>query len=700
MRPTVILAAAAACVTSLVIPHANAVPLQPTITATPSAASPAASPVAPRQVTLVTGDVVTVSTQPDGRQTASVARANPSGPGGQFQTFNLGSDLYVVPQSAVPYLGSTMDLKLFDVSHPPASVHVTYRSGSGTFTAGRAFGAALAQQAMLDHASPTHTTGLFATIAHLSAVSAPVGQPSFAMHTLTVNGIDPTGAPDTGDDAFIVNIDDLRKYGGLAFFNEGLAKVSVPSGHYAAIAFFYDFTTGMVRAVTLAQFSVTADSAITVDARAATSPVSVTTPQPAPPQVNSVTIGRTDKLGSTASSAFLGGGTTSFLVQPVTRRVSVGQLHYYVYTRAVGDSVTYDVEFPSDGAIPVNQHYVADPASLARVDSSYPASHPDTTALDTRFGFLPWESFGFAADLTFTTPTQRAEYYTARPDLNWQGVYYSVFDDATFSLLGPYQSAWRTYAPGTSYATTWGGAAGHPRLLEAPIYIGETVCPACLSAGGRLDLLGYPFGDNSPEHFGFASGMDGESVSEGVYADDVPVQQGDFLDAEVTMPDAAQTYRIDYNTTRSSADFLLSTDVRTRWTVPATVRTGSLPSGWVCTYRANPPASCGVLPLITSDFSLPVNLLGQLPAGAVAGVLTLGHLVQSGLAFRSVQVKVSFNGGQTWSAATVSDQGSGQYGLGFSAPAGASYGALQVTARDAVGGTFTQTIQHAFAIGG
>lgn len=698
MRPTVIIAAAAACVTGLAIPavaHAGAAPTVPSANAS---AAPAAG-ITPRQVTLVTGDVVTVSTTLDGRQTAAVTRANPSGVGGVFQTFNIGADLYVVPQSAVPYIGSTMDLALFDVSRPPSSVHVTYRSGSGTFTPGREFGAALARQAMLDHASPTHTTGVFADIARISA-SAPVVQPNFAMYTLTVNGIDQTGGADTGDDVLIYNVDDLRKYAGNAVFRQGLAKVSVPRGRYSAVSFFYDYQAGVVRVTEIAQFSVKGDSAITLDARAATSPVSVTTPQPATPALNVVAYGRTDKQGATGSYMFLGGGTTAYQVQPSTKRVTVGQLHYYVYTRAFNDTSSYDLEYPSDGVIPADQHYVADPSTLAAIDSSYPASHDGTSALDTRFGALPWQLFLFASNLEFGTPTQRVEYYSARPDLNWQGVYYSVFDEATFSLLGVYQSAWRTYAPGTSYATTWAGTPGHPRMLEAPIYVGETVCPACLGDGGRLDLLAYPFSDNSPEHFGFPSGMAGETVSYGVYADDVPVKTGGTLDAEVTMPDAAQTYRIDYETTRSSADFLLSTDVRTRWTVPATARTGDLPAGWVCTYRANPPATCGVLPLITSSYDLPVNQLGQLPAGAVAGALSLGHLVQAGLGFRSVKVEVSFNGGQTWSAATITDQGGGRYGLGFTAPAGASYGALQVTARDAVGGTFTQTIQHAFAIGG
>lgn len=83
----------------------------------------------------------------------------------------------------------------------------------------------------------------------------------------------------------------------------------------------------------------------------------------------------------------------------------------------------------------------------------------------------------------------------------------------------------------------------------------------------------------------------------------------------------------------------------------------------------------------------------------MSGRLDLGHLAGAVFAFRSVKVTVSFNYGQTWKVATVTDNGGGHYGLAFTVPASASFGALQVTARDAVGGTFTQTIQHAFAIG-
>ncbi|MBO0831887.1 MAG: hypothetical protein J2P29_07945, partial [Actinobacteria bacterium] len=112
---------------------------EPAIAAVPAlgpASALATVPAAIQQVTLITGDVVTLTAQPDGRQAASVWRANPDGPSGEFQMFTLGSDMYVIPQSAVPYLGSTLDLSLFDVTQLAASgssgttVQVAYRSAT------------------------------------------------------------------------------------------------------------------------------------------------------------------------------------------------------------------------------------------------------------------------------------------------------------------------------------------------------------------------------------------------------------------------------------------------------------------------------------------------------------------------------------------------------------------------------------------
>src|SRR5262245_61222446 len=72
-------------------------------------------PSARHKVTLVTGDVVTVTTLADGRQLADVKR--PSGVLGGVRMQESGGDLYVIPDEAVGLLGAhELDPRLFDVT--------------------------------------------------------------------------------------------------------------------------------------------------------------------------------------------------------------------------------------------------------------------------------------------------------------------------------------------------------------------------------------------------------------------------------------------------------------------------------------------------------------------------------------------------------------------------------------------------------
>ncbi|MGX1267491.1 S8 family peptidase [Streptomyces phaeoluteigriseus] len=85
---------------------AQAAPAKPTVTAKPSAT---------HEVTLVTGDVVTVTTMADGTQAADVDRPDSAVGGVKIQ--EIQGDLFVIPDEAVPLLGSgKLDRRLFNVS--------------------------------------------------------------------------------------------------------------------------------------------------------------------------------------------------------------------------------------------------------------------------------------------------------------------------------------------------------------------------------------------------------------------------------------------------------------------------------------------------------------------------------------------------------------------------------------------------------
>jgi hypothetical protein len=76
-------------------------------------------------VTLLTGERVELDVTPDGQQTVAPAPAASSHAGGaageraaaEFTSFTWRGDEYVVPDEAIPYLGSVLDPRLFDVSY-------------------------------------------------------------------------------------------------------------------------------------------------------------------------------------------------------------------------------------------------------------------------------------------------------------------------------------------------------------------------------------------------------------------------------------------------------------------------------------------------------------------------------------------------------------------------------------------------------
>ncbi|HET8599093.1 MAG TPA: hypothetical protein VFL99_02120 [Segeticoccus sp.] len=630
--------------------------------ATQEAAAVAAGPH-DRVVTLPTGDRVRVALGADGRPRATVLTALPGTKQGQFATFGWGRDLYVVPRHAVSAAARQL-----------SNFNVTRLAGLGA-------------------GSPTVT-------------------PHFPMQTLTLHAIDAAGKPDEGDGVVVVNVDDMRKYTGFVAFTRGIAKVSVPSGHYAAFGFFFDPRNGATQGSLLPQFTVTGDRSVTMDARRATSLVTTTTPRPARLASTSVSIARADTRGNVAE--FVAGVDPSLpvRVQPVNSAPTVGELHYSVYSRlfsprGVAPAYSYDVDFPSDGTIPADQHHVVRRAGLAAVRSTYTATRAGQQVLQANFAMLPWESFGIAELLGVRAPLTRTEYYSARPGLSWQGDVVTAVDLRTFDLLGEYLSPVRTYRPGARSSTVWGnGQPVTPVLLRGQVFPGVTICPACTnSARSRLYLFAFPFGDRS-QHFGLqdwpTKGLN-EHVSYAVYADGRPVARGsDLLDAAVALPTGTHRYRIDYDTVRSSSTFTLSTAVATSWTLPRKVSGRLAPRGWWCG-DLSPTTGCRVLPLMTARYRLGADSLGRLAPGRHSSAITIAHLTGDGSPrVHRFSVQVSYDGGVTWRAATARPRGAGGYRVSLAVPPKAStngFGALRISARDAVGGTLQQTIHRAFAVG-
>ena len=723
-----LLAAVAACVCLLSVSPAAAKPT--------SASS--AQPTAPHRVLLVTGDVVLANSSPSGELSiASIIPAHADGPAGMFRSFTQDGHLYVVPVPALPYLGTRLDPSLFDISAAGSSddqvdVVIRFRGPAGTAVPGispfarsgnqaratmtsesaRAFGAALARQWQADHGSATRRTGLFAALDRLSrpvpgvSVSRRV-EPHFPMRTLTVRGHDIDGRPANGDSVEIVNVDDQRIDVAYAVLRQGVARFSVPIGHYMAVVdYFGQYPDRTVHEVVQPQFSVTADRTIVIDAGSADRRFSVRTPQRAVTKVQASVLARTDGRGRLISSVLVGGSAYPYFVNHTRARVTVGTFHFYLNTRlfspaSVASPYTYDLTFPSEGATPADAHYVVHEDALAVVDASYPSMSSSSQGFDARIPRMTWQRSGFlvAYEVPLRAPAQRREYYTATPDLTWRADHFQLDHDRSHGEL---QGSFRTLTPATTERVTWGAQPLHPRLYTDAIWPSLTpTCPACI-AGSQLDLRAMPFSDNAPEHYGVPdyeeAGLD-ESMRYTVYADDVPVGTGALLDTQLTVPSEAQQYRVDYETHRSAPYFPLSTDTRTRWTIPTTAPTAPRPSGWACGDTVDSPVNCRVLPLIVADYSMPLDALGRLTPGNVSGTIHVDHLGGSSIASR-LTCQVSFDNGTTWRAVRVHDDGAGTFGTSFAVPQSAAggYGSIRVGVHDAYGGAFAETILRAFAV--
>ena len=128
----------------------------------------------------------------------------------------------------------------------------------------------------------------------------------------------------------------------------------------------------------------------------------------------------------------------------------------------------------------------------------------------------------------------------------------------------------------------------------------------------------------------------------------------------------------------------------------------TLPSTDGC-YGQSASTPCEVLPALTLDYRLVSNEDNTSSAPIQRMDLTVGHVSYDGAGsharITSAAVSVSFDGGTTWTPATVAGA-DGHYVALWPDPASArgTDPELKVSATDAAGGAITQTIASAYTI--
>jgi hypothetical protein len=668
---------------------------------------PSVLPASAQVVTLITGDRAVV--RPGGG--VSVLRA----PGNtdaidSYQAAN--GDHYVVPASAVPYLSGELDPSLFDVtqlaktgdlrltyaegSTPTAPPGVTLTSVSGGTATGRvssgpAFAAALR----------AGTRQLAPGLTKIALAEPPVAAPRYPLHILQINANDLTGKPVASASLFLLNMTNLGEFDNLLAIDNGIAKVAVPAGDYLALVDFADIDSAGNRTTShdvLAQITVpdNGNATLTVEERAATALIGVSTPKPSTPDLLSTNFVMIDPAGDRNSIELFRPIARPTYISPI-QGLKTGTLRYQVewQAKAADPAAHYrcDVVFGSPDGIPAQQHFTVQPDQIATVHDRISADPAlgDTTA-----------TLGTGVDSPLFGPQTVGEDTPAPGDLTdyLASTMGNVWAQNDFAVNGPiYFADDKTYLPGHEYTVDW---THGPIAANLGQHTGVQYCIAC-AAGDTLTLGFNPLGDNDPTHLGQLGFTTPTSAHFTLYRDGATVVDQDGADgAQLTgVPSTPATYRavFDLNLT-GVAGFSQSTVTHTELTVPVdpNASKGSvLPAESSCAGQSA-SAPCVVLPALNLNYRLATDERNTSTAPMQLLHLSVGHVSYDGAGSRapitSASVQVSLDNGATWQRVPTVGVG-GDYVAFWPNKPGTSP-SIKVTATDANGGAITQTVTSAY----
>jgi hypothetical protein len=701
-----------------------------------SAALLAPAPAVPRQLALINGD----------RLAGGVVLPAHRG-AGALLTLRANGTTYVIPAVAVPYLGHGLDPSLFDVAALQRAeragrlpVRVSYRgrrpalpgvritwasrgtaAGYLTASSAQAFGAALGRQYRADRARGSYG-GLFGGVSIALAGPRSPAVAAYPMHTLTVTATSLAGKPDTGDYVFVWNVDNgLRSDASQAFgvFDHGVARFSVPAGHYWAVGVFGHpeiFRTAPARLVVLPQVTVAADTTVHMAERTASSKVTMVTPRPAAVQSDNFYLVRALHSGPQSVLQF-SNYHSAIWVSPTSRRTTVGWLRadasQELTSAHAGAPYAYALSYAGPRGIIPPQRYVIRPAGLTTIRESY---YQDATSPGywTVYGSFPRTFNGYVEPYIYpgALPARRTVYVGGSPSADWASYYGGLGAGQGYGEA----EYFRTVRPGERITDDWNRYPLHPSVNVnlSPANRLNAYLPSADRAGNMLTLEVTPFGDNQPGHLSYGfSKVPGATIT-GSYQIDENGQRiaggnaarlgaaGPFY-TRVRLSPKPSVISFALSAARTGGPFRLSTASRTVWTWRSSHEAGAtLPPDWYCYNPASPtagdPRHCAVEPMMALRYQVAgLALDGSAPPGRQVLTVTAGHLqLAKSARVTGASVQVSFDGGKTWHPASVTALGKGSFRATFAAPAGAV--SLRTTARDAAGGSITETITRGYAV--
>ncbi|CAG6398443.1 hypothetical protein NMG29_05755 [Streptomyces cocklensis] len=683
-----------------------------------------AAPVA-KTVTLVTGQRVRVDME--GQRVTAYRVLPGQDTGGALLSFGVGDgDRYTLPADAMPEIGGRLDLSLFDVTAlarqtagdgripvtldfaagatptAPPGVRLTSVDGSTatgylTPASAAAFAGAVRGRTLPEALGSVRLSGAPGAAAH----------PDFPLHTLQINATGLAGAPaDTPMGSIVLNTDDVSRFGTAVPVDGGEGNVQVPAGHYAIYTVFLDHDAkgSAVAYREVAQNATVADGAgtttVAADESAADKRVTVTTPRPATADLLKLTWFRKGPTGIVSFDSVQIGDPSTEAVYVNSQPAAPGGSRYVVQwggSAPDGGAYRYDLAFGSDD-VPADESFAARADRLATVEQHFSAD-PAGGDFPGAFYVLPVSDWTRAVEAAgqavlappvdpgrTSIPGNRTEYLGTADGGSW------LFSELT-PQLGTFESDITSLAAGTTRRIDWGHGPLAPALgAHRDQQLRD--CTAC--AGDGLFSLYLPTGDSEPDHIGStATGTHFTLYQNGAKV----VDEADVVGAQVPAAAGPTTYRAVYDTDLTATGATQSTRTHTDLTFRDTGRADpdlALPADVPC-----PETGCRIMPALTLAYRLDSDQSNTSALADQTMDLTVGHLSYDGhgslAAITSAAVSVSFDGGATWQAATLTGTGGGTYHASWR-NTGTTAPVLKVTATDAAGGSLAQTVTDAYTL--
>ncbi|MEV0744369.1 S8 family serine peptidase [Streptomyces sp. NPDC050273] len=337
----------------------------------------------------------------------------------------------------------------------------------------------------------------------------------------------------------------------------------------------------------------------------------------------------------------------------------------------------YNLAFPETGTVTSDRTYKVRDRALSTVESTYESMGVKTDFVDTLLVATPYGArYGVGSFDSVPAPGTRTEYYSAG-DSTWQQGLSSSFPWGEFMM-----DKFRTHKAGSKRSADW------YRGVIVPSAPRDDQGKEMLAAERQDNLIGVAPGFWSDTEHGGLQGSFGDMGNMRLTSGGQVLGESGWPSGVFTVPAEDAAYELSMMTMKSgqpAAVWKRSTMTQTTWKFRS--------------HRDESAYSQGI-PLLFPGYDLPADGMKTLAAkdGQRIGLSVTGHAGYTPGKVTAAKVSYSYDGGETWTAATTAQQAGRWTATVNHADAAGKPVTLRTELADANGNSVVQTVTDAYAV--